>query len=90
MLNPWLRLGLKAFQIGLEAQSVMVLRLLRLAAGGARAEAEARKDTGRRRGASDCDGSRHAGPHKKHAVAGKALNVYRKRIRANRRRLSGR
>jgi hypothetical protein len=41
MLNPWLRLGLKAFQIGLAAQSVMVLRLLRLAAGGARAEAEA-------------------------------------------------
>jgi hypothetical protein len=28
--------------------------------------------------------------HKKHVVAGKALNVYRKRVRANKRRLSRR
>ena len=41
MLNPWLSFGLKAWQIGLEAQSVIALRMLRLAAGGARAEAEA-------------------------------------------------
>jgi hypothetical protein len=32
---------MKAWQIGLEAQSVIVLRMFRLAAGGARAEAEA-------------------------------------------------
>jgi hypothetical protein len=30
------------------------------------------------------------GGHKKHVVAGKAVNVYRKRVRANRRRLSRR
>jgi hypothetical protein len=40
MFNPWLSIGLKAWQTGLEAQSVMALRMLRLAAGGARAEAE--------------------------------------------------
>jgi hypothetical protein len=40
MLNAWLSFGLKAWQIGLEAQSVIALRMLRLAAGGARAEAE--------------------------------------------------
>jgi hypothetical protein len=40
MFNPWLSLGLKAFQVGLEAQSVIALRMLRLAAGGARAQAE--------------------------------------------------
>ena len=40
MFNPWLSFGLRAWQIGLEAQSVIGLRMLRLAAGGARAEAE--------------------------------------------------
>jgi hypothetical protein len=40
MFNPWLSFGLRAWQIGLEAQSVIALRMLRLAAGGARAEAE--------------------------------------------------
>jgi hypothetical protein len=41
MFNPWLSFGLKAWQVGLEAQSVIALRMLRLAAGGARAETEA-------------------------------------------------
>jgi hypothetical protein len=41
MFNPWLSLGIKAWQIGLEAQSVIALRTLRMAAGGARAQAEA-------------------------------------------------
>jgi hypothetical protein len=35
MFNPWLSLGIKAWQIGLEAQSVIALRMLRMAAGGA-------------------------------------------------------
>jgi hypothetical protein len=38
MFNPWLSLGLKAWQIGLEAQSVIALRMMRIAAGGTRAE----------------------------------------------------
>jgi hypothetical protein len=33
MFNPWLSLGLKAFQIGVEAQTVIALRMLRFAAG---------------------------------------------------------
>jgi hypothetical protein len=94
MLNPWLRLGLKAFQIGLEAQSVMALRLLRLAAGGARAEAEASRMVGEKiLAAGEAQATTTAAAmrgHKKRGVAGKALNVYRKRIRANTRRLSGR
>jgi hypothetical protein len=36
MFNPWLSFGLRAWQIGLEAQSVIALRMLRLAAGGSR------------------------------------------------------
>ena len=41
MFNPWLALSLKALQMGVEAQSVIALRMLRLATGGARMEAEA-------------------------------------------------
>ena len=40
MFNPWLSFGLKAWEIGLEAHSVIALRMLRMAAGGASAEAE--------------------------------------------------
>jgi hypothetical protein len=41
MLNPWISFGMKAWQVGLEAQSVIILRMLCLAEGGARAEGEA-------------------------------------------------
>jgi hypothetical protein len=41
MFNPWFALSLKTVQMGTEAQSVIALRVLRMAAGGARAEAEA-------------------------------------------------
>ena len=41
MFNPWLELSLNAVHMGMQAQSVIALRLLRLATGGARMEAEA-------------------------------------------------
>ena len=40
MLNPWLTLSFKAFQLGIEAQSVVALRMMRLASGGAGTRAE--------------------------------------------------
>jgi len=92
MFNPWLSLGIKAWQIGLEAQSVIALRMLRMAAGGARAQAEASRmvvekvlAAGEAQAAATVATIRG---HKKHVVAGKALNAYGKRVRANRRRLS--
>jgi hypothetical protein len=92
MFNPWLSIGLKAWQTALEAQSVMALRMLRLAAGGARAEAEAsRMVTEKILAAGEAQVTTVAPAmrgQKKHVVAGNALNVYRKRVRANRRRLS--
>ena len=92
MFNPWLSIGLKAWRTALEAQSVMALRMLRLAAGGARAEAEAtRMVTEEILAAGEAQVTTVAAAmrgQKKHVVAGKALNVYRKRVRANRRRLS--
>jgi hypothetical protein len=92
MLSPWLSGGLKAWQIGLEAQGVIALRLLRLAAGGARAEAEAsRMVTEKVLAAGEAQTAAAMAAmrgHKEHVIAAKALNVYGKRVRANRRRLS--
>jgi plasmid stability protein len=92
MLNPWISLGMKVWQIGFEAQSVIALRMLRLAAGGARAEAEAsRIVTEKILAAEEAQMTVAAAAmrgHKKHVIAGKALNACSKRVRANRRRLS--
>ena len=41
MFNPWLAFSLNAFQMGVEAQSVIALRMLRFASGNARSETEA-------------------------------------------------
>jgi hypothetical protein len=92
MFYPWLSLGLKAWQIGLEAQSVIALRMMRMAAGGMRAQAEAnRMVTEKILAAGEVQAAAAAAAirgQKNHVVAGKALDVYRKRVRANKRRLS--
>jgi hypothetical protein len=94
MHNPWISFGIKAWQIGLEAQSVIALRMLRLAAGGAHAEAEAsRMVTEKIMAAGEAQGAAVTAAilgHKEHVAAGKALAVYGKRVRANKRRLSRR
>ena len=97
MFNPWLSFGLRAWQIGLEAQSVIALRMLRLAAGGARAEAESSRMVSEKILAAgeaqvSGGGSCHAWPQKacRRWQDGKTVNVYRKRVRANKRRLSRR
>jgi hypothetical protein len=41
--NPWLRVGLDACSLGLEASSVVGLRAVKIAAGGAAAEIEMRR-----------------------------------------------
>jgi hypothetical protein len=92
MLNPWVSFGMKAWQIGLEAQTVITLRMIRLATGGARAEAEASRMVTEKMMASS-EAYVNAGiaamrGDEDHVVAGKMLKVYRKRVRANRRRLS--
>jgi hypothetical protein len=42
MKNPWIRFAFDAWSLGLEASSVIGLRTLKIAAGGAAAEAETR------------------------------------------------
>ncbi len=94
MFNLWFVLSLKAVQMGVEAQSVIALRTLRLASGGARMEAEAtRMVTEKVAAAAEAQTVAVVaamGGHSQHVVAGKTLKVYRKRVRANRRRLSRR
>ena len=43
MRNPWTRIGFSAWMLGMEAATVIGLRTLKLAAGGAAAETEARR-----------------------------------------------
>jgi len=94
MFNPWLAITLKAVQLGAEAQSVIALRMLRLATGGRRMEAEAtRMVTEKITAAAEVQvaaaiATVSGRPH--HVVANKSLKVLKKRVRANRRRLSRR
>lgn len=89
--NPWLRLSLNAFRLGAEANSVVALRMMKIASGGPAAareaqlmvsekiqtaiEAQSQLAIGAMTGAAA-----HVGPTK-------ALALYRRKVRANRRRL---
>lgn len=89
--NPWLGLGLDAWSLGMESSAVIGLRLMKIAAGGPAAQAEAslmvsekiesamamqvRAMTGGL-GVTPADAAAHT------------LKHYRRKVRANRRRLS--
>ena len=90
--NAWIALSAQMARMCWEAQAVMLLRTMRIAKGGARAEAETQRmitekiaafaETQIAADAATLKGS------KKHRVAKKALGVYARRVRRNRRRLS--
>jgi len=89
--HPWLKIGLGAWALGLEASSVIGLRTLKIAAGGAAAEAEARRmvrekvDAAIALQAKALTGALgFGGP----GAAAATLAHYRRKVRANRRRLS--
>lgn len=94
MLNPWLTFSLKAFQLGVEAQNVVALRMMRLATGGAGAEVEMSRMILEKAAAiaeaQFAAATAAAAGKADHVIASKALTVFRKRVRANRRRLSRR
>lgn len=89
--NPWLRLGVDAWLQGFEAWSVIGLRTLKMAAGGPAAEAEGKRmvaekiDAGLAWQALAMTGGLGLTPQ---AAAAKTLTHYRRKVRANRRRLS--
>jgi hypothetical protein len=94
VLNPWFDLTLKTVQLGLDAQSVIALRMIRLTSGGARAKAEMSRMVIEKPAtvaeAQVAAAVAVVGGRNDHAVVGKALKVFSKRVRANKRRLSRR
>jgi hypothetical protein len=92
MYNPWLAFGFKAMQLGWDAQNVMALRMMRLAAGGARGQAEANRMVSEKVAAvAEAQAAAATAVitgRKSHVVAGKTLRVFGKRVRANKRRLT--
>jgi hypothetical protein len=92
MINPWFTLGVQAARLTWEAQLVIGLRLMRLAAGGPPSESEARRLVPEKMGtlaeAGAAAASVAARGGKSHKVAESVLKVYKKRVGRNRRRLS--
>ncbi|HYE46005.1 MAG TPA: hypothetical protein VEA44_09570 [Caulobacter sp.] len=88
--NPWLTLGFDAWQLAFEANTVIGLRLMKAAAGGAAAELEAsRMISEKLTAAVELQGqlmtAALTGGHA--AAPAKAVAMYRRKVRANRRRL---
>jgi hypothetical protein len=92
MLNPWIVLTMRALQLGWEAQNVIALRMMRLASGDVRGQAELNRMVVEKIAAlaevQIAAAAAIMSGHKDHVIAGKALTVYKRRVRANRRRLS--
>lgn len=89
--NPWLRIGLDAWTLGIEASTVIGLRTMKIAAGGAAGEAEFRRmisekvDAGLSLQAMGMKGA--LGPSPERAAAASMAHLRRK-VRANHRRLT--
>jgi hypothetical protein len=92
MFNPWLDLTFKTMQLGWDAQNVVALRMLRMASGGAHAKTELnRMVTEKVAAAAEAHlvaATAVMTGSKDHVTAGKVLRVFKKRVRANKRRLS--
>lgn len=89
--DPWTSLAFDTWALGLEASSVIALRTLKLAAGGAAAQAEAQRMVSEKVTAGmtlpmlAMTGQLGAtGP----AIASKSVAHLRRKVRANRRRLA--
>ena len=89
--NTWLSVGVEAWSLGLEAASVIGLRTIAIASGGPAADAEARRMVSEKVDAAVALqtlavtgglGFTALG------AASKTLTLYRRKVKANRRRLS--
>lgn len=89
--NPWIGISFDAWRLGLEASAVIGLRTLKIAAGGAAGQAEAalmvgeKLDSALALQAMALGGGLGATPA---AASARTLAHYRRKVRANRRRLS--
>jgi hypothetical protein len=88
--NPWLEIGWSAWALGVEASTVIGLRAIKIGAGGAAGEAEARRmvtektDAGVALQTLALTGRLGLTAE---STTAKTLNHYRRKVRANRRRL---
>ena len=90
--NAWCALSLQTARLGWEAQNVIALRLMRMAARGSGRQTEARRMV-TEKVAALAEAQTAAATvvikgGKSHRVAKKVLGVYKKGVRANRRRLT--
>jgi hypothetical protein len=91
VFNSWFALAYKAAQLGFDAQHVITLRLMRLASGGASAQTEAKRMISEKPAAlleAQIAAATTLGGGKSNSAAKKVLDVYKKRVRTNRRRLT--
>ena len=89
--NPWLQLGWQSWALAAEASSVIALRTMKLAAGGAAAEAEAtRMIAEKSRAALELQAMFVAGALGRSAptMMKRTMGHYHRKVRANRRRLT--
>ena len=93
MFGPWLALTFQAAQFGLQVQSVMALRLMRLAEGGNPGRREARLMVVEKMAAlteAQVATAATIVTGRSHTAAKKVVQVFKKKMRANRKRLSRR
>ena len=92
MYQPYFSLCFKYTLLAIEAQQVIALRMMRVAAGGPRADREMRRMVSEKAVAIAQIGletaTAMAAGQSGGAIAHSAVRGYRKRVRANRRRLS--
>ncbi len=89
--ESWLDVPFKAALLGVEAQTVIGLRLLRLSVGGAAAAAEAERMVTEKAWTAlevQAEFTRHALAGRPNRATHRSLDMVRRRVRANRRRLS--
>ena len=90
--NPWVGLSLDAWALSAEASAVIGLRMMKLVAGGVAAEAEAQRMVSEKVEAAlalQALALRGGLGVTTHGAAAKSIAHYRRKVRANRRRLGG-
>jgi hypothetical protein len=88
--NPWLRAGIAAWTLGIEASTVIALRTMKIAAGGEAGDSEARRMVAEKIEAGlDLQTKALTGGlgYTPASAANRTLAHYRRKVRANRRRL---
>ena len=92
MKNPWFDLSMSMMRLGVEAQQVVALRTVKLMTGGAAADAEASlMVTEKMQAAADAGMAMMVGTMQgksQAAIAKQVVGTYRRKMAANRRRLT--